>query len=217
MLKTDPDPDPIRIQSGSGVFMTKNWKKFTAKKNTTNFWINGYRYLSLGLHKGRPSYKRNLQLSKGNILHFKSGNFKKYPTFGRHFCSPESKYGFGFTDLIESGSDPDPKPLVITCEPYVAGVECACTVTRWWGRRWRGARALSSTSRRAGSLCACPAAPALQSPTISIRGRDQRTLCLQYRLVFKYYLHVFRKKSVPWSSCSGQYSVRKLDTMCFSC
>jgi hypothetical protein len=29
-------------------------------------------YLSQGLHKGRPNYKRSLQLSKDNIQHFKT-------------------------------------------------------------------------------------------------------------------------------------------------
>jgi hypothetical protein len=29
-------------------------------------------YLSLGLQKGRPNYRRSLQLSKENILHFKT-------------------------------------------------------------------------------------------------------------------------------------------------
>ena len=56
---------PIRIQSGSRILMTKNWKKFTAEKKITFFLdqktsIN----LSLGLHKGRPSYRRSLQLSE---------------------------------------------------------------------------------------------------------------------------------------------------------
>ncbi len=63
----------IRIQSGSRVFLTKNSTKFKAEKKF--FWIKNKIYLSLGLHKGLLSYKRSLQLSKGNIQHFKVWNF----------------------------------------------------------------------------------------------------------------------------------------------
>jgi hypothetical protein len=49
--------------------MTKNRKNIAEKnefeKNQTTI------YLSLGLQKGRPSYKRSLQLSKENIQHLK--------------------------------------------------------------------------------------------------------------------------------------------------
>jgi hypothetical protein len=51
--------------------MTKNWKKITAEKKK----ILGSKttiYLSLGLYKERPSYRRSLQLSKENIQHFKT-------------------------------------------------------------------------------------------------------------------------------------------------
>jgi hypothetical protein len=50
--------------------MTKKIKKFTAEKK-----ILGSKttiYLSIGLHKGRPSYRRSLQSSKENIQHFKT-------------------------------------------------------------------------------------------------------------------------------------------------
>jgi hypothetical protein len=51
--------------------MTKNWKKFTAGKFFILFSTKIAIYLSLGLHKGRPSYRRSLQPSKENIQHFK--------------------------------------------------------------------------------------------------------------------------------------------------
>jgi hypothetical protein len=56
------DPD---TGSGSRVLMTKNLKKFKAE----NFFIIFFGskiaiYLSLGLYKGRPSYRRSLQPSK---------------------------------------------------------------------------------------------------------------------------------------------------------
>jgi hypothetical protein len=58
------------FQCGSGsrsrVLMTKNRKKFTTEKKLY-FWIKITIYLSLGLHKGRSSYRRSLHPSKENI------------------------------------------------------------------------------------------------------------------------------------------------------
>jgi hypothetical protein len=48
--------------------MTKKRKKITAKKIISNIAI----YLSLGLYKGCPSYRRRLQPSKDNIEQFKT-------------------------------------------------------------------------------------------------------------------------------------------------
>ncbi len=76
--------------------MTKNLKKFTAEKKFIFFWSKTALYLSLGLHTGRPSYKRS--------LHFKTWNFKIFSTFVGHFCPPGSEYGSG------SNRDPDPDP-----------------------------------------------------------------------------------------------------------
>ncbi len=57
---------------GSRVFMSKDWKKITAEIFFFFlFWSKIAIYLSLGLHKGRPSYRRSLQPSKENIHHFK--------------------------------------------------------------------------------------------------------------------------------------------------
>ncbi len=47
--------------------------KFTGENK--KIWSKITIYLSLGLHKGRPSYRRTLQLSKENIQHFKTLNF----------------------------------------------------------------------------------------------------------------------------------------------
>ncbi len=44
-------------------------------------------YLSLGLHKGRPSYKRNLQPSKENIQHFKTWKFFTFFNFCEFWSS----------------------------------------------------------------------------------------------------------------------------------
>ncbi len=51
-------------------------------------------YLLLGLHNGRPSYRRSLQPSKENIQHFKTWNFLIFSTFVGHFCPPGSGSGF---------------------------------------------------------------------------------------------------------------------------
>jgi hypothetical protein len=58
------DPDPIRIQG----FNDQKLNKITVEKKNY-FWIKNYgtTYLSLGLHKEHPSYRRNLQLSKEAI------------------------------------------------------------------------------------------------------------------------------------------------------
>jgi hypothetical protein len=49
--------------------MIKNWKKFTAGKK--KFGSRTTIYPALGFHKGRPSYKRSLQLPKENIQDMK--------------------------------------------------------------------------------------------------------------------------------------------------
>ncbi len=48
--------------SGSRVLMTKNWKKFTTR--IFNLFLKLAINLSLGLPKGRPSYRRSLQPTK---------------------------------------------------------------------------------------------------------------------------------------------------------
>jgi hypothetical protein len=58
---TDPNP---------GVLMIKNLKNYSWEKKI--FGSKTTIYLSLGLHKRRPRYKRSLQLSKENIQHFKA-------------------------------------------------------------------------------------------------------------------------------------------------
>jgi hypothetical protein len=67
-LNTDPDPDPIRIQG----FNDQKLNKITAEKKFNFFGSKTIIYLSLGLQKERPSYRRSLQLSKEAIQHFKT-------------------------------------------------------------------------------------------------------------------------------------------------
>jgi hypothetical protein len=59
-----PDPDP--------GFDDLKLKKITAEKKLIFFGSKTTIYLSLSLHKGRPSYRRSLQPSKKNIQHFKT-------------------------------------------------------------------------------------------------------------------------------------------------
>jgi hypothetical protein len=62
----------LRIQFQIQGLMTKNEKNCTAKKKLDIFLIKIAIYLSLGLHKGRTSYRRSLQPSEKNIQHFKT-------------------------------------------------------------------------------------------------------------------------------------------------
>ncbi len=93
-LNTDPDP----------AFWWPKIEKYLQLGKMWFFLSNTAISLSLGFHKGRPSYRRSLQPSKGNIQHFKTWNFWIFFYFVGHFCTP----GSGSTDPIESGSNPNP-------------------------------------------------------------------------------------------------------------
>ncbi len=84
------NPDPIRIQGFNDQKLKKNnsWKK-----NLIFFWSKTEIYLSLGLHKVCPGYRRSLQLTKEAIQHFKTWIFS---TFVGHFCPPWSGSGSVF-------------------------------------------------------------------------------------------------------------------------
>jgi len=60
-LIADPDSVPDPGFWSAGIFFT--------------FWSKIVIYLSLSLHKGRPSHRRSLQLSKENIQHFTTWKF----------------------------------------------------------------------------------------------------------------------------------------------
>ncbi len=59
---------------GSSVWCPKIGKKYSWNWFLFFFWLLIAVYLSLGLSKGRSSYKRSLQPSKKNIQHFKRWN-----------------------------------------------------------------------------------------------------------------------------------------------
>ncbi len=92
--------------------MTKKWKKITAENFfIIFFWSKTAIYLSLGLHKVCPSYRRSLQFSKEAIQHFIKWTFTNYclllwVIFVLLDPDPDSES----TDPIEYGSNPDPQP-----------------------------------------------------------------------------------------------------------
>ncbi len=98
----------IRIQSGSRVLMTKNFRK---KYNWT-FFFKSFLYQKLqftyplGLYKGGPSCRRSLQPSKENTQHYKKWNYSTFSIFVGLFYTPGSgcESGYGSRDPIESGS-----------------------------------------------------------------------------------------------------------------
>jgi hypothetical protein len=94
-VQVNPDPDPGFDDQKLKQIQMKIFYIYI-------FLIKIAVYLSLGLHKGRPSYRRSLQPSKENILHFKHENSLLFSTFVGHFCLPGS--GSGSWDPISSGS-----------------------------------------------------------------------------------------------------------------
>ncbi len=88
---------PIRIQSGSRGFDDQKLKKIYSWKKKKFVFV----YLSLGLHKGRPSYKRSLHLSKENIQHFITWNFLIFFYFSGLFLS-------SWIRIRIPNTDPDP-------------------------------------------------------------------------------------------------------------
>jgi hypothetical protein len=95
-LNTDPDPafqvnpDPVPdLDPNSGFWWPKMTKKIKLKK-IIFFKSKIAIYLSLGLHNGRPSYRRSLQPSKENSQHFKKWNFLPFLSF----------FAFNFVTLL---------------------------------------------------------------------------------------------------------------------
>jgi hypothetical protein len=101
-------PDP---GSGSRVWWPKIEKITAEKKINLFFGPKTTIYLSLGLHKGRPSYRRSLQPSKKNIQHFKTW---KFCTFF-YFCGSFSPSWIRIRIRnLNADPDPDPKPWFFT-------------------------------------------------------------------------------------------------------
>ncbi len=96
---SDQDPaflTEYRSETGFGSnpdpgFCWPKLEKFSNWKKKYFFFLSKISiYLSLGLHKRRPSYKKSLQPSKDNIQHFLTWNFLTFFYFVDHFCPPGS-------------------------------------------------------------------------------------------------------------------------------
>jgi hypothetical protein len=112
-------PDPAfqaEYRSGSRALMTKKFKQMTSEKKKKKFCTKTTMYLSLGLHKERPSYRRSLQLSKEAIQTSKHELKKTILLLCVIFAllDPDPDFESGSTDPIESGSHSvaDPQPCL---------------------------------------------------------------------------------------------------------
>jgi hypothetical protein len=118
-IESDPafqvNPDPSWIQG----FDDQKVKKKNTAEISFPFFDQNYTLLSLGLHKGRPSYRRSLPPSKEYIKYLKFINL--FSIFVGHFCPPGSEYGS--RDPTESGSntDTDPDPIRIRIRIHNTG------------------------------------------------------------------------------------------------
>ncbi len=120
------------IDSGSGIL---DWIPIRFRiQSGSRFWSKIALHLSLGLHKGRPSYMRSRQPSKENIHHFKTWNLWTITLFVGHFAllDPDPDSGSGYTDLIESGSNSDTKHCKKQRDP--TDLEHCLTACGKWGK-----------------------------------------------------------------------------------
>ncbi len=85
-----PDPDP-------GFDDLKLTKNLQLEIQFLFSWSKIAIYLSLGLHKGRPSYMRSLQPSKENTQHFKTWKFWTFSIFWVTFAllDPDPQFECG--------------------------------------------------------------------------------------------------------------------------
>jgi hypothetical protein len=99
-------PIRIQMQSGARVFMTKNWKKFTAEFLYIYFFIKNFDLLIPRPLKKTSKVKEKPSASKENNKHFKTRKFLFY-TFMSNLCFPGSGSGFRIRihgpDWIRSG------------------------------------------------------------------------------------------------------------------
>ncbi len=99
--------------SGSRVWWPKNEKKLQLEIQLSFSWSKIAIYLSLGLHKGRPSYRRSLQPSKENIQHFKTWKLCIFFYFYGSFLPSWIRIRNLNADpdpATQINADPDPKP-----------------------------------------------------------------------------------------------------------
>jgi hypothetical protein len=77
-----------------------------------------HRYLSLGLHKGRLSYRRIISLQKRTSSTYKHEIFYFISIFLVNFFPPGSGSGYGSTDLIESGSGSETLLIILIVQAF---------------------------------------------------------------------------------------------------
>ncbi len=102
-----PDPDPW---PGSRVWWPKIEKNLELEIYFLFFWSIIAIYLSLGLHKGHPSYRRSLQPSKENIQYLKTWKFLTFFYFCGSFLPSWIWIRIQQLKLMRIHADPDPKP-----------------------------------------------------------------------------------------------------------
>ncbi len=83
--------------------MTKNLKK-------TYSWRKKFLSKNYYLPFPMPKLQKNPSAFKREHAALQTWNFLIFSTFVGHFCPPGFGSGYGSTDLIESGSNPDPDP-----------------------------------------------------------------------------------------------------------
>ncbi len=120
-------PDRIRIQG----FNDQKLEKLQLKNF---FLLKTAIYISLGLHKVHPSYRRSLQLSREAIQHFKTWTFKKFSTFVGLFCQSwirihwpdwiRIQFGSGFATLPGGGHR-----ILVPAQPQLEPLE---GIQHWW-------------------------------------------------------------------------------------
>ncbi len=109
-LIADPDPG-----SGSRLLWSKIDKKLLLKKKLNFFGSKTTICLSLGLHKGRPSYRRSLQPSKENIQYWKTWKFWIFFSFCGSFLPSWIRIR-----IHNLNADPDPATQ-INADPCGSG------------------------------------------------------------------------------------------------
>ncbi len=95
-LDPNMDPDPIRNQG----FDDQNFKNEKIQvKCFVYFFDQKLQFTSLGLHKGRPSYRSSLQPSKENIQYFKKRNLLTF----FYFCG---SFVHSWIRIVNPDTDP---------------------------------------------------------------------------------------------------------------
>ncbi len=127
------NPDPIRIQD----FNDQKLKKITAEKIFLFFfWSKTAIYLSLGLHKVCPSYRRSLQLTKEAIQHFKTWTFKIIFYFCGSFLPSWIRIRNHWPDWIRIQSGSGSETLLTRVQPIWLFFRKWRIQTLWWVQNW---------------------------------------------------------------------------------